>query len=120
MATEHRVPLTASMLSVLERAAANRTGALVFPGLAPGRPLHPRTLFTFFEHRSGVTVHGMRASFSTWAAETTLFPVEVREACLAHSIGSAVLKAYARTSFFDRRRELMEQWSAFVEGGDPS
>jgi hypothetical protein len=33
---------------------------------------------------------------------------------LAHSIGNAVERSYARTTLFDRRRKLMEAWSKFV------
>ena len=32
---------------------------------------------------------------------------------LAHSVGGAVERAYARTDLFDRRRVLMEQWARY-------
>jgi len=31
-------------------------------------------------------------------------------------VGDKVERAYARSDFFDRRRELMEQWAAFCGG----
>ena len=63
------------------------------------------------------TVHGMRSAFSTWAREQTDFSHEVIESSLAHSVGSVVVRAYARTTFFDRRRELLEAWAEFLGSG---
>ena len=34
--------------------------------------------------------------------------------CLAHVEGSAAELAYRRTDYFERRRELMQQWADFV------
>jgi integrase len=66
------------------------------------------------KHQAGITVHGFaRSCFSTWCSETTSYPVELREACLAHATGNAVADAYARGDLFNRRREVMEAWSRF-------
>jgi hypothetical protein len=56
----------------------------------------------------------MRSAFSTRAREQTDIAHEVIEAALAHSGGSAVVRAYARTTFFDRRRELPAAWAEFL------
>ena len=61
----------------------------------------------------GVTVHGFRSAFSTWAREQTDYPREIVEACLAHASGDAVELAYRRTDFLDKRRKLMEAWARF-------
>lgn len=66
---------------------------------------------------TGVTAHGFRSSFTDWAAEQTDFPKEVADKALAHKVANAVEAAYRRTDFFDRRRELMNQWAAFVTSG---
>jgi integrase len=66
--------------------------------------------------RPGVMVHGFRATFSTWAAESTSFPNHVIEQALAHSIGNAVEAAYRRTDLLDKRRELMTAWADFCGG----
>ena len=55
--------------------------------------------------------HGFRSSFRDWCAEETDAPREVAEACLAHTTGSEVERAYRRTDFLDRRRNLMDRWS---------
>lgn len=43
----------------------------------------------------GATVHGLRASFSTWAREQTDFSPEIIEAALAHTQSDKVVAAYA-------------------------
>ena len=55
---------------------------------------------------------GFRSSFRDWAADTTHFSHEVCEAALAHTIGSAVERAYRRTDLFEKGRQLMEAWAA--------
>jgi integrase len=62
----------------------------------------------------GVTVHGFRSTFRDWAAEAANAPREVAEKSLAHAVGSDVERAYARSDLLEKRRELMEAWSAYV------
>jgi integrase len=110
-----RVPLTEPLLAILERRRALRLGDYVFTAGLRDEPISGAALRAELQkHYANVTPHGLRASFSTWCAETTAYPVELREACLAHATGNAVADAYARGDLFNRRRELMEKWSAFV------
>lgn len=60
-----------------------------------------------------VTVHGFRSTFRDWCEEQTDYPHEVKEAALAHSISSAVERAYRRTDLFEKRRGLMDDWARF-------
>lgn len=60
------------------------------------------------------TVHGFRSSFRDWAAETTAHPAEVVEMALAHTIPNKVEAAYRRGNLLAKRRELMEDWAAYV------
>ena len=62
------------------------------------------------------TVHGFRSSFRDFAAECTHAPHAVMELSLAHAIGNAVEAAYARSDLFERRRQLRNQWAAFITG----
>ena len=39
---------------------------------------------------------------------------ELAEACLAHTVGSKVEKAYARSDLLELRREVMENWAEYV------
>ena len=73
--------------------------------------------FTMMLRRAGYgdsTVHGMRATFRTWALEQTDTPWAVCEAALAHTLGGQEVQAYARSDLFERRRALMQEWSDYV------
>ena len=114
----HRVPLSDAALAVLERARplANKTG-LVFPSARKRNGmLTSFALGDLVKRRCGLaaTVHGFRSSFRTWCMETTDTPWAVGEAALAHTLGNSTEQAYARSDLFERRRELMQQWSDFV------
>jgi integrase len=113
-ATDHRVPLTARAVTILQIMEARRCGDLVFPGARRGRPMMPRTLRRLLP--PGMTVHGLRSTFRDWAAEQTSFPREVIEQCLAHRTGSAVELAYKRSDLLERRRQLMQSWADFCGG----
>ena len=60
--------------------------------------------------RSGLTVHGFRSSFSTWAAERTNYPKDIYEMALAHKVGNETWEAYQRGDLLDKRRRLMAEW----------
>ncbi|HYU11388.1 MAG TPA: integrase arm-type DNA-binding domain-containing protein [Stellaceae bacterium] len=57
---------------------------------------------------------------ATWAAERTAFPHEIREMALAHTVGSAVERAYQRGDLFEKRRQLAEAWAAFCARAEPA
>ena len=63
-----------------------------------------------------VTVHGFRATFSTWANELAIARPDVIEAVLAHSEADRVRKAYNRSQFLNERRILMTAWSDYLAG----
>jgi integrase len=122
MKRPHRIPLSPEAVGVLKaaRAMPNATlkaDTLVFPG-ATGKPLSDMTLTKILrDMKEPFTVHGMRSSFRDWAAEQTSFPREIAEAALAHAVPNAVEAAYRRTTFFDKRREMMDAWGSFCAGG---
>jgi integrase len=68
----------------------------------------------------GATVHGFRSSFRDWAGNVSNFPREVVETALAHVIGDKAQQAYRRSDALDKRRKLMEAWSAYCEPKNPS
>lgn len=121
MKRPHRIPLSAEALAVLRTArdmpsADRKADGLVFPGTT-GKPLSDMTLTKILRDMGEpVTVHGMRSSFRDWAAEQTSLPGEIAEAALAHAVPNAVEAAYRRTTFFDKRRELMDAWAGFAAG----
>jgi integrase len=109
---EHRVPLSARALAILERMAEIRTGKLVFPGQRRGRPLSKSALSRLIP---GATIHGFRSSFRDWAGEETSFPREIAEQALAHAAGDATERAYRRGDALEKRRGLMDAWASFCE-----
>jgi integrase len=111
---DHRVPLTAEALEVLD-AARGLDPDLVFPGQKRGRPMPDATLSRIPKRvgQGDVTVHGFRSTFRDWASERTNAPREIAEMCLAHTVGSAVERAYARSDLFEKRRNLMGRWARF-------
>jgi integrase len=120
---EHRVPLSSAALVVLEAArplALGRAGepdaaAPVFPGPRRALPMSNMTMLMLLRrmHRSDLTAHGFRSTFSDWAAERTTFPREVVEMALAHAIENRVEAAYRRGDLFEKRRQLMQEWGRF-------
>ena len=116
---EHRVPLSDAAIAALESVEILRDASgLVFPSPRKrGAPLSNMSL-TKVMRDTGLaergTVHGFRSSFRDWAAETGK-PREIAEAALAHTVGG-VEGAYFRSDLFDRRRNLMDSWAAFLGG----
>ena len=105
----HRIPLSMRAVAILKQLTPASSG-LVFPGLAPGRPISPIPLRKFLP--AGISLHGFRSSFRDFAGDRG-FPREVAEAALAHVIGSAAERSYRRGDALERRRELMEAWAQY-------
>jgi integrase len=110
--TDHDVPLSDAAIKLLGepqksglvfRVSGTRTGAITPTGLDK----------LLKQHRSGVTVHGFRACFSSWAEDAGFKP-NVIEAALAHQKGDASTRAYLRSELLPARRELMNAWAQFA------
>jgi integrase len=114
---EHRVPLSARALAILEEMYKLRHAddGFVFPGAKPGKPLSNMAFLMLLRRmgRDDLTAHGFRSSFRDWAAERTNFPAAVAELALAHSPKDATVAAYNRSDLFERRRRLMQQWATY-------
>lgn len=123
MKEAHVVPLSAPAVTLLRRLHAERlvldeevrADQVVFSYNCK-KPISDMTMLKVLRDMGlpGVTVHGFRSSFTDWVAERTEFPKEIAEKALAHRIPNAVEAAYRRTDFFEKRRSLMNRWSAFV------
>ncbi len=115
---EHRVPLTAATVQIIEQARAfTQDSPYLFSGRSAGKPLSNMALLMALRRmKVETTAHGFRSSFRDWAAETTNIPREVAEMALAHTVGNKVEAAYRRGDLLAKRRELMELWSRFITG----
>ena len=117
MAREQRVPLTNRMLAILDEAEKVRSGPFIFPNARGNEPLSEMALEMLMRRLDAkpATVHGFRSAFRDWAGEEWNFPRELAEQALAHQVGDPLELAYRRGDALERRRALMEAWSAFCE-----
>ena len=112
---EHRVPLSDAAVELLRSCGPSE--GLVFPSPRTKAVLSDMALTKCLRDNGladRATVHGFRTSFKTWAMEQTDTPWAVGEAALAHSLGNSTEQAYARTTLFERRRALMQEWGEYV------
>jgi integrase len=112
----HTVMLNEAALAVLERARKQFGGeGLVFPSVR-GKVLSDAALGLMLRAAGRTeTVHGFRSSFRDWAAERMpTVPAMVAEMALAHSVGTAVEKAYLRSELRTQRQALADAWGAFA------
>lgn len=116
---QHQVPLTGRMLEILSRidGTDRSSGAIVFPGARGNAPLSTMALAMALRRLGAAefTVHGFRSSFRDWAGDLTSFPADLAEAALAHTIKSATVRAYRRTTALERRREMMAAWASYLQ-----
>ena len=128
---EHRVPLSAAAVDLLASQPRLMGCPFVFPSPRNGQ-MSDMTLSAVMrriqaaeekEGRAGfldprsrrpAVPHGLRSSFRDWAAERTNYPRDMAEMALAHNVGSAVERAYRRGDMVEKRREMMDDWSAFI------
>jgi integrase len=112
---EHRIPLSAAAIELLEALSRFEGNDNVFQGRV-NKSLSDMSL-TLHMRRMAVDAvpHGFRSTFLDWAAERTNYPPELREMALAHKIANQTQAAYQRGDMFERRRALMNDWAAFVD-----
>jgi integrase len=117
-AREHRVPLSDRAAAILWEMEGARNGDYVFPGQRPGSPLSGMAFEMLLRRsKSPFTAHGFRSSFRDWAGNETHFARELAEHALGHVIGDKAEQAYRRSDALARRRELMDTWARFCDGG---
>lgn len=122
----HRVPLSLPVVSLLEalpRFVTEESLGLegdekkdyIFPGSRKGTCLSDMALLQVVRRLDVDAVpHGFRSSFSSWCAAETDYPFEVREMALAHTVGDTTVLAYQRSDLFEKRRQLMDDWTKLI------
>ena len=123
---EHRVPLSAAAVKVLEGLERRGDSPFVFPAERGGQlsdmslsavmrrmnEAEPGRWLDRVSKRPAVP-HGLRSTFRDWAAEKTEFPRDMAEIALAHNVGSEVERSYRRGDMAEKRRLMMEEWAKF-------
>jgi integrase len=114
----HTVPLSAHSLSVLEQ-IREISGSLpnLFPSIRGGDGIMSENtvnlLFKKMGYAGRQSHHGLRASARSLLSERG-WSVAALEAQLDHAERNKVVAAYARSEHLVERRQLMEDWGAFV------
>lgn len=123
MKEAHVIPLAPAAVTLLQRLRDQQTELHGPPKLhdllfsfARAKPISDMTVLQALRDMKvqNATVHGFRSSFTDWVAECTAVPKEVADKALAHRVPNAVEAAYRRTDFFDKRRDLMSEWAAYL------
>ncbi len=111
---DHVVPLSTEALRVLDTMPRK---AHVFPSTRGTGPVSDESLRRL-TRPAGVTVHGFRSTFATWAAQASggNAPKHVWQAAIAHRTENQTDAAYQRSTFLEERRRLAAKWSAFLLG----
>lgn len=118
----HRVALSPQALNVLERARAMagskslEPSELIFPGVGRRKLSDMAMAAVLRRMRIDATAHGFRATFRIWAGQATHYAREVIEDALAHQIGNASERAYARGDLLEKRVPLMCDWGSWCDG----
>lgn len=115
---EHHVPLSHQALDILEvmkPISAHREH--IFPSRNdPKQPMNSQTANAALKrigYGGRLVAHGLRSIAST-ALNESGFNADVIEAALAHSDKNEVRRAYNRSSYLNKRIELMAWWGRFV------
>jgi integrase len=114
-----RVPLSDAAVALLK--SMPRDSDLVFPSPATGNPITRhglRELLRRMDRLRFMSTHGLRSSFTTWAADNSTLPDAdtVADHCLSHEVGSRTYRAYQRGTKFNKRATLLQEWANYLTG----
>ncbi|CAH1905835.1 Integrase family protein [Candidatus Nitrotoga sp. HW29] len=115
---DHAVPLSIQAVSILRGLIPiTSQGEYVFPNRNySGKVISENTVLKIIEtigYKGKMTGHGFRS-----LARTVLGDMghrwEVLEAMLSHALVNQTAAAYVRTSYFEERRGIMQQWADYL------
>ena len=133
MDREHRVPLSARAVELLNALPKLEGNPLVFPA-ARGGEMSDATMSATMKrmHKADIAKggagyfdrvskrpavpHGLRSTFRDWVSELTTYPGDMAEVALAHKISNAVEASYRRGDMIEKRRRMMSDWADFMGG----
>lgn len=109
----HRVPLSDRAVEVLQEMKSKKLNDFLFPGAGVRKPISSNTMSKSLRENGGAgfTVHGFRSTMRDWVTEATTLDGDLAEMALAHAVGDAVARAYARSDALEKRRQLMADWA---------
>ncbi|MCB0827132.1 MAG: site-specific integrase, partial [Armatimonadetes bacterium] len=116
MRREHKIPLSRQAMEIVEENWSQIDEVqLIFPSLVSTRKRLSENAFNTVLRRIGysgeeMTAHGFRATASTILNSREYNP-DVIEAVLAHQDPNAIRRTYNRTTYWDQRVNLMQDWA---------
>ncbi len=116
MRREHKVPLSRQAYAiVMENWSEIEQIELIFPSLVSTRKWLSENAFNTVLRRMGysgeeVSAHGFRVTASTILNSREYNP-DVIEAVLAHQDKNAIRRTYNRTTYWEQRVQLMQEWA---------
>jgi len=119
--TEHIVPLSRQAVAILrELYPLTGNGHFVFPSARSNtRPMSDNAILaamrTMEIAKEVTTAHGFRATARTILDEVLGVRTDLIEHQLAHRVKDPNGRAYNRTAFLPERREMMQQWSDYLD-----
>ncbi len=123
---EHQVPLSSQALGLLRALHRFDNCDYLFPGERKLQPLSDMSIsavtrrmnegkipMPWVDPANGdqVVPHGFRSTFRDWAGDISDHPGEMAELALAHKVSDKVEAAYRRSTMFEKRRAMMQDWS---------
>lgn len=115
----HAVPLSAQAVKILrDLYPVTGQGEYVFPNRnSAGRVISENTVLKIIEtigYKGRMTGHGFRSLARSILGEMG-HRWEVLEAMLSHALENQTAAAYVRTTYFEERRGIMQQWADYLD-----
>ena len=120
MRREHIIPLSDQALEIVEENWPRIEGVeLLFPSLISNQKWLSNNAFNSALRRMGyerkeVSAHGFRVTAST-ILNTRGYEPDVIEAALAHQDKNVIRRTYNRSTYWDQRVKLMQDWADLVD-----
>jgi integrase len=113
------VPLTPQMLQILKAVKnANNSPYVFHQKRDANKPLsenagtvHLKKVWGF--NTGEITMHGFRATFSTYMNNLPELNPRVIDACIEHQMGDPIEQSYNRSGWLNKRRHYMEIWNDY-------
>jgi integrase len=121
MKQDHIVSLSTQVIALLRDMPVRGDNPFVFPSeRGGGKPMSDGAINAALktlgiDTKTQQTGHGFRASARTILHEVLSFDPDVIEVQLAHAPACALKGAYNRTKFLDKRKEMMQRWSDYLD-----
>ena len=111
---DFRVALSEAAVQLLSEVP--RVSDYIFVSGNQGRPLSEGAMLAVLKisGTTNATVHDFRSSFRDYVGEETDLSERIAEYALAHSVGSATERAYARGDMLEKRFLMMNIWANYV------